>query len=208
MLAIYGAGGFGLQILDVVEDLNEPFCVVSDDNPGTTQCGVPVRRFEECRDDEFVIAIASGRSRERLDAKISRVRPLLAAPSALISRHALIGDGAFHYNPVVGSFGAAQEHALPVLVVLFDNAGYLSQKGDVIHEYPNGDAVRSQKFAGTSIHPRPDYALLAQAYGGMGECVQKPAEVRGAIQRALNAVANGQLALIDVVLAPVNPGNG
>ena len=40
-----------------------------------------------------------------------------------------IGDGAFHYNPVVGSFGAAQEHRLPILVVLFDNAGYLSQKG-------------------------------------------------------------------------------
>ena len=35
----------------------------------------------------------------------------------------LIGDGAFHYNPVVAAFGACQELGLPLLVVLFDNAG-------------------------------------------------------------------------------------
>jgi len=121
---------------------------------------------------------------------------------------ALIGDGSFHYNPVVASFGAAQEHTLPVLVVLFDNAGYLSQKADVLEAFPNGDAVRAQKFAGTSIYPRPEYALLAQAYGGVGERVQKPAEVRPAIERGLKAVANGQLALIHVMLAPVNPAEG
>src|SRR5712692_5297936 len=34
-----------------------------------------------------------------------------------------IGDGSFYYNPVVAAFGACQEHNLPVLVVLFDNAG-------------------------------------------------------------------------------------
>jgi len=120
----------------------------------------------------------------------------------------LIGDGAFHYNPVIASFGAAQEHGLPVLVVLFDNAGYLSQKGDVIHEYPDGAAVRKRKFAGTSIDPRPDYAQLAQAYGGVGERVQSPREVRGALERGLKAVAQGRLALVDVVLDPVNAGEG
>ena len=118
----------------------------------------------------------------------------------------LIGDGAFHYNPVVASFGAAQEHGLPVLVVLFDNAGYLSQKRDVMHEYPNGAAMHSQKFAGTSIHPRPDYALLARAYGGSGERVETPGEVRAALERGLDAVAKGRLALVDVVLEPVNAG--
>src|SRR5207253_6874421 len=56
-----------------------------------------------------------------------------------------IGDGAFHYNPVPASFGASQEHRLPLLILLFDNAGYLSQKGDVVKEYPNGNAVRTKK---------------------------------------------------------------
>jgi len=78
----------------------------------------------------------------------------------------------------------------------------------VLEGFPNGDAVRSQKFAGTSIYPRPQYALLAQAYGGVGECVQQPDEVRPAIERGLKAAANGQLALIQVMLAPVNPTPG
>jgi acetolactate synthase-1/2/3 large subunit len=117
----------------------------------------------------------------------------------------LIGDGAFHYNPVVAAFGACQELGLPLLVVLFDNAGYLSQKTDVVNEYPDGWAVRSGKFAGTSIRPRPDYAMLARAYGGCGETVEEPREVRPALVRGLEAVASGQLALISIVLAPVNP---
>ena len=118
---------------------------------------------------------------------------------------ALIGDGSFHYNPVPAAFGACQEHGLPLLVVLFDNAGYLSQKTDVVTEYPDGWAVRSKSFAGTSIWPRPDYAMLARAYGGCGEVVTEPREVRAALARGLAAAAKGQLALVSVVLAPVNP---
>jgi len=114
-----------------------------------------------------------------------------------------IGDGAFHYNPVVGTFGAAQEHRLPMLVVLFDNAGYLSQKGDVATYFPDGAAVRTGRFAGTSIAPRPDYVLLARAFGGVGEKVERPGEVRPALQRGLAAVAGGQLALVQMVLEPV-----
>jgi acetolactate synthase-1/2/3 large subunit len=117
----------------------------------------------------------------------------------------LIGDGAFHYNPVPGSFGAAQEHGLPILVVLFDNAGYRSQKGDVINEYPDGWAVKENRFVGTSITPRPDYALLARAYGGHGETVSSPGEVRAAFARGLEAVAKGQFALVAVRLDAVNP---
>ena len=114
-----------------------------------------------------------------------------------------IGDGAFFYNPVIASFGAAQELKLPLLVVLFNNAGYLSQKLDVMREYPEGWAVRSQHFGGLSIAPRPDYPALARAFGGYGEMVERPSEVRAALQRGLDIVAMGNLALIEMVLAPL-----
>jgi acetolactate synthase-1/2/3 large subunit len=114
-----------------------------------------------------------------------------------------IGDGAFFYNPVVASFGASQELGLPLLAVLFNNAGYLSQKMDVVHEFPEGWAVRSKQFAGLSITPRPDYPALARAFGGHGEAVERPSEVRGALQRGLDAVAKGKLALIEMVLESV-----
>lgn len=113
---------------------------------------------------------------------------------------ATIGDGAFHYNPVVASFGASQELGLPFLVVLFDNAGYLSQKTDVQTYYPDGAAVRSGRFAGTAITPRPEYAKLAEAYGGYGEKVAEAGQVRAALQRGLQEVEKGRLALVHMVL--------
>ena len=116
----------------------------------------------------------------------------------------LIGDGSFYYNPVPAAFGACQEHGLPILVVLFDNAGYFSQKNDVVREYPQGFAVKSNQFIGTSITPCPDYAMLATAFGGYGEKVEKPGEVRAALKRGLDAVAKGKLALLHMVLEPVN----
>jgi acetolactate synthase I/II/III large subunit len=115
-----------------------------------------------------------------------------------------IGDGAFHYNPVVASFGAAQELQLPMLVILFNNAGYLSQRTDVVMNYPQGAAARSGKFAGTSITPAPDYVKLAQAYGGWGEKVVQPGELRAALKRGLEQATQGRLALLDVVLKPID----
>jgi len=116
----------------------------------------------------------------------------------------LIGDGSFYYNPVPAAFGACQEHGLPILVVLFDNAGYFSQKNDVVREYPQGFAVKTNQFIGTSITPRPDYVKLAEAFGGQGERVEKPADVRAALQRGFDAVAKGRVALVHLVLEPVN----
>jgi acetolactate synthase-1/2/3 large subunit len=116
-----------------------------------------------------------------------------------------IGDGAFHYNPVVASFGAAQEFQSGMVVMIFNNAGYLSQKMDVAMYHPQGAAVKSGRFAGTSIAPRPDYTKLAQAYGGWGERVDQPGELRAALKRALEQAAQGRLALVDVILDAVNP---
>ena len=176
MLAIYGAGGFGLQILDVVEDLNEPFCFVSDDNPGTTQCGVPVRRFEECRDDEFVIAIASGRSRERLDAKISRVRPLLAAPSALISRHALIGDGAIVYHHSIIEAKAAIGRHFHANAYSF--VAHECRVGDFVTFAPgvrcNGQVtIGDRAYIGTNAVIRQGVTIGEDAVVGMGAVVTR-----------------------------------
>ncbi|MBV9190346.1 MAG: hypothetical protein JOZ85_07675 [Betaproteobacteria bacterium] len=115
-----------------------------------------------------------------------------------------IGDGSFYYNAVPAAFGACQEHNLPMLVVLFDNAGYFSQKNDVVREYPDGWAVRTKKFAGTSISPQPNYAILAHAFGGFGVKVERPQDVRHALQHGLEAVARGQLALVHLVLEPID----
>ncbi len=117
----------------------------------------------------------------------------------------VIGDGSFNYNPVVASFGACQEHGLPTLVLVMNNSGYLSQKGGIPKYYPDGAAVRSKNFPGTSITPSPNYAALPLAFEGVGERVVKPSDLRPALLRGLEALVAGKLALIDIVLAQVNP---
>ena len=113
----------------------------------------------------------------------------------------LIGDGSFNYDPGLPALGVCQEHQLPILIVLFNNYGYLSQRSGVPRYFPDGFAVRNQDFIGISITPSPDYATVARAFDGYGERVEEPGEVRAAIQRGLKAVAGGQLALIDIRLA-------
>lgn len=117
---------------------------------------------------------------------------------------AVIGDGSFNYNPVLAALGVCQEHRLPILIVIFNNAGYLSQKAGIPLHYPEGWAVKSGTFVGTSIAPMPDYAALARAFDGYGEKVEDPGQVRAALQRGLEAVAGGQLALLDMRLEPIN----
>lgn len=130
----------------------------------------------------------------------------LGVKSALPDRSVicLIGDGSFNYNPVLAALGFADEYRAPILIVIFNNQGYLSQKSGIPEYYPQGWAVKSNIFVGTSITPNPDYAALAPIFGGYGEKVEDPTEVAPALNRGLAAVAAGKLALIDMRLEPVN----
>jgi len=55
---------------------------------------------------------------------------------------------------------------------------------------------------GQPITPTPDYAKLAEAYGGHGERVRSADELRPALARALAAVRAGRLAMLDVFTYP------
>ena len=46
---------------------------------------------------------------------------------------------------------------------------------------------------------------FARAFNGYGERVEKPEQVRAALLRGLDAVAKGQVALLDMTLEPINP---
>ena len=113
----------------------------------------------------------------------------------------LIGDGAFNYDPGLAALGVCQEHNLPIMIVLYNNYGYHSQKSGVPRFFPDGFAVKNQDFIGISIAPSPEYALIARAFDGYGEKVEEPGEVHTALQRGLKAIAGGQMALIDIRLA-------
>lgn len=115
---------------------------------------------------------------------------------------AIVGDGAWHYNPVPAALGFAQEYGVPLLIVLCNNQQYTSQTWNVRRYYPDSDAVRDDNFVGNVIEPTPDYVKVAEAYGGAGERVHKPGALQPALQRGLDAVASGQTFLLDVMINP------
>jgi acetolactate synthase I/II/III large subunit len=114
----------------------------------------------------------------------------------------IIGDGAWHYNPVAAALGFAQEYGVPLLIVLCNNRQYGSQTWNIRKYYPDGAAVREQNFVGNVIEPTPDYVKQAESYGGTGERVQKSDELRPALQHALEAVTSGRTFLLDVIVNP------
>jgi acetolactate synthase-1/2/3 large subunit len=114
----------------------------------------------------------------------------------------VIGDGAFNYNPVPACLGLAQQYGVPILVIICNNQGYVSQEWNLYKYFPSGYALRDNNPYGRVIEPTPDYAAMAPAFGAHGECVTDPGKLESAIQRAIAAVEQGHLALLDVRLEP------
>ena len=113
---------------------------------------------------------------------------------------ALMGDGGFLYNPVTQSFGVACEANLPFLTVIFNNGNYEAMRRNHLHYYPDGDASRSGIWHGVHI-PGPDYPKLVDPFGGYGVRVEDPADLVPALKKGLEAVNEGRIALVDVVLS-------
>ena len=57
-------------------------------------------------------------------------------------------------------------------------------------------------YFGVDITPQPDYARIAEAFDAYGEKVEEPGEIESALNRALEQLAMGRAALLDVVLEP------
>jgi acetolactate synthase-1/2/3 large subunit len=94
----------------------------------------------------------------------------------------LHGDGSFGLNAM--ELDTAIRHKLPVLVVISLNGGWTADP--------------EQKKPGRNLgYTRFD--KIAEALGGHGEYVEKPEEIRPALERAASAVADGKTALVNVV---------
>jgi acetolactate synthase-1/2/3 large subunit len=105
----------------------------------------------------------------------------------------LTGDGAFGLSAMELDTGA--RHRLPVLVVVANNGGW----GDVRHEQRRWYGEEADQGAKLSAMR---YDLLAEAVGGHGERVERPDDVRPALERALKATESGVPAVVDCLTDP------
>jgi len=121
----------------------------------------------------------------------------LAAPDQLVV--SVIGDGSFLYNPLAQSLALSKHAKLPILVVIFNNGGYRAMKEAHHAYYPEGIAKaqdQSYGFPTTGF----EYSELVKPFGGFGERVETPADLKPAIKRATAAVKDGRTAILNVML--------
>jgi acetolactate synthase-1/2/3 large subunit len=101
----------------------------------------------------------------------------------------LAGDGAFGFAAL--DFETFVRHKLPVVVVVGNNAMWALEK-HLMRKYFDYDVV-------ADLSPATRYDKLAEALGGHGELVERPAALGPALQRAFAA---GGPALLDVRIDP------
>ena len=94
----------------------------------------------------------------------------------------LHGDGSFGLNCM--ELDTATRHKLPIIVVVSLNGGWTA---DPKKEKPGRDLGYTR------------FDLFAQSLGCHGEQVEKPEDIRPALERAKNAIKNGKPALVNVV---------
>ncbi|MAW55838.1 MAG: thiamine pyrophosphate-binding protein [Rhodospirillaceae bacterium] len=114
-----------------------------------------------------------------------------------------IGDGSLMYNPLVPTLALADEHDLPLLILVFNNSQYAVMKHFHKRFYPDGAAVGDDDYYGVNIKG-PKYEKAAAMVGGYSQRVEDPAELRDALEAAYASVRAGKTAILNLIM----PGDG
>jgi thiamine pyrophosphate-dependent acetolactate synthase large subunit-like protein len=103
------------------------------------------------------------------------------------------------------SLWSSVKYDLPITVVVFNNSSYMAIKSS-LHRYDGKAAGRELIGLGSDLGlPDIDFAGIARSFGGVGERVESPGQLRPALRRALDS---GKLAVVDVIVDPRETGYG
>ncbi len=113
---------------------------------------------------------------------------------------ATVGDGAYIFSVPTAAHWVSAAYGLPILVVIFNNETWGAVRKTTEALFPNGWAKKTGSFPLSDLRPSPAYEKIVEAHGGYGERVEKPDQVRPALQRALRAVREeGRQAVLNVM---------
>jgi thiamine pyrophosphate-dependent acetolactate synthase large subunit-like protein len=111
----------------------------------------------------------------------------LAKPDKLCIN--LWGDAAIGFTGM--DFETAVRERIPILSILLNNFSMAIE----LKVMP----ISTEKYRSTDISG--DYAAMARAFGGYGERVTRPEDIKGAIQRGIERTQAGQPALLEFITA-------
>jgi acetolactate synthase-1/2/3 large subunit len=100
-----------------------------------------------------------------------------------------------------GALWFAAKHKIPMLVVMHNNRAYYNDWEHQITVARQRKTPVERAHIGMDISgPSPDFASLARSMGWYGEGpIERPADISGALARAIEKVKAGQPALVDTV---------
>jgi acetolactate synthase-1/2/3 large subunit len=109
------------------------------------------------------------------------------------------GDGGYMFGCPTAAHFVSQAQKLPVLTMIMNNHEWHAVREAVVNMYPDGLAAKANSLPIVDLSAAPDYHKITEAFGGYGEKVDDPAKLKGAIGRALEQVAQGRQASLNVV---------
>jgi len=100
-----------------------------------------------------------------------------------------------------GALWVAAKYEIPILIVMFNNRAYFNDWEHQLRMARLRGTDEAKAHIGMDLFgPAPDFGALARSMGCYGEGpIERPADIRPALARALAAVKQGRPALVDVV---------
>ncbi len=112
----------------------------------------------------------------------------MAAPKKTVI--ATVGDGSYMFSVPSACHFVSSAHNLPILVIIYNNREWNAVKQSALGLHPDGWVSRAEEISLVDLTPSPDFEQICRAFGGYGEKVERPDQIDGALERALNAVKN------------------
>jgi acetolactate synthase-1/2/3 large subunit len=122
----------------------------------------------------------------------------MAAPDKMVIASG--GDGCAIFSNPEAALWTSRRYDAPILYIVNNNNRY-NAVAENLDSYGGAESYAGRAgFNGSSLSPSPDFAMIARAMGAYGEKVTDPEKLPGALERALEAVKNGQPAVLDTVI--------
>jgi thiamine pyrophosphate-dependent acetolactate synthase large subunit-like protein len=108
----------------------------------------------------------------------------------------VVGDGSFCFSGPQPLWTQARYHA-PVMNIVLNNHSYNNERNRIWH-YGGRQFKTGRDMTCYLGSPDIDYAKTADAFGVEGEVVKEPDKLKGALDRAKRAIAEGRPYLLDI----------
>lgn len=174
-------------VADALNQVRDKSAIVVD------EMGSGYHYLDMCRHDGFITGSSGGLGMalgQAIGAKLAdRSRQVIST----------IGDGSYMFGVPLSAHYVERAEKLPTLTIVLNNSQWDAVARGVTAIYPQGEAARQNEIPLVSLAPSPDFEMVTQSCGGYGARVEDPADLVPAIEKALQANADGQQATLNVI---------